>query len=310
MRPWLIYATFSMLAWAAWSLLSPLASRGLSGSMVQFLAPVGLAPVALLLLGSKNLRRGAHLPKGIALATLTGFLAGLGNVMVYRALERGGPVSIVFPLNALAPAVPVLLAPVLFRERIGWWQWLAVGVALVAIVLLNTTPDATPPGQSPELLSAWMAYAILALVIFGITFLPQKAATYFVSDELSTVAFTGGFCLLDLVLLLTDGSLTWNIPPLAGAVSVLIGAIMGVGSLTLFMAYRHGKAAIVTPYTQLFPVISVLVAIPLYHERIDLGRGIGVALAIVAGVALSLERQSPGVTEPLSSHAPHLSAQD
>lgn len=293
MKKWLIYATMSLLCWAAWSLVSPLVSNALSGSMIQILSTAGLVPVALLLLFSKNLWRGTQRAKGMALATLTGFLAGLGNIMVYAALERGGPVSVVFPLSSLAPIVPVLFAPVLFHERIDWWQWSAIGVALVAIVLLNTNPAASVELQTSSVMSAWMVYAVLSLVIFGITYLPQKAATYFISDELSTVAFTGGFVLLDVVLLFTDRSLTWNIPFQAGAVSVFIGVLMGVGSLTLFMAYRHGKASIVTPYVQLFPLISVLVGVPLYHERIDLWRGIGVLAAIGAGVVLSLEREPP-----------------
>jgi drug/metabolite transporter (DMT)-like permease len=294
MRPWMIYATLSMLAWAAWSLLSPLASAGLSGGMVQCLSSVGLLPVAIGLLCLPNRRPHPHLGKGLALATLTGLLAGLGNVMVYRALENGGPVSIVFPISSLAPLVPVLAAPILFRERLIPLQVAAIAVALVAIVLLNTNTSAEPTAAtSSSLVSAWMMYAVLSLIIFGITFLPQKGATYFISDELSTVAFAGGFILLDVALLATDRSLTWNIPRLAGGVSLLIGVLMGLGSLTLFQAYRHGKASIVTPYVQLFPVISVVVGVPLYHEKLDWWRGIGIVAAIGAGLVLSLEREEP-----------------
>ncbi len=81
MPKWLIYSTLSLLCWAAWSLLAPIAGQGLSGGMIQILSSAGLAPVALVLLFSKNLRRGAHVGKGLALALVTGILAGLGNVM-------------------------------------------------------------------------------------------------------------------------------------------------------------------------------------------------------------------------------------
>ncbi|MGH8246686.1 MAG: EamA family transporter, partial [Gammaproteobacteria bacterium] len=68
--------------------------------------------------------------------------------------------------------------------------------------------------------------------------------------------------------------------------------------LTLFAAYRHGKASIVTPFSQLFPIITVLVAVPLYHETIDLLRGIGIVAALAAGVILSIEKtDSPAVQE-------------
>ena len=289
---WLVYASISMLIWAIWSLVSPSASRDLSGSMIQILSSVGLIPCALVLLFSKNLKNTTHLWKGLTLALATGVTAGLGNIMLYNALSTG-PVSLIFPITSMAPLVPVLAAPLLFRERIRGIQALGIGVALIAIVLLNTVPSgATMPAFSFS--ATWKIYTLLALFIFGITFLTQKGATYFISDELSTVAYTVGFLLLDVVLLFTGSGLTWNIPARAGWISIFIGVLMGLGSLTLFAAYRHGKASIVTPFSQLFPIITVLCAVPLYHEPIDMLRGMGIVLALAAGVILSLEPADAG----------------
>jgi len=278
-----------MFIWAIWSLLSPIASQGLSGSMVQILSSAGLVPFALILLLSKNLKKHTSLGKGSLMALATGITAGLGNVMLYNALGAGGPASLVFPIISLAPLIPVLLAPVLFKEKIRGLQAFGIAVALVAILLLNTAPSSAPTPTS-GIFSKWMFYTLLALVIFGITFLTQKGATYFISDELSTVIYTIGFLLLDVILILTDRSLSWTIPPRAGWVSLFIGFLMGAGSLTLFAAYRHGKASVVTPFSQLFPIITVLVAVPLFHEHIDSLRGIGIVAALLGGIILSLEK--------------------
>ncbi|MGI8783308.1 MAG: DMT family transporter [Acidobacteriota bacterium] len=289
MPKWLMYSTVSMLIWAIWSLLSPIASRDLSGSMIQILSSAGLIPFAFLLLFSKNLKSDTYFGKGTLLALATGVTGGAGNIMLYRALGHNGPASLVFPIISIAPLIPVLAAPVLFKEKIRRLQAFGIAVALIAILLLNTSPSPSPAAATSSLLSEWMLYTLLALLIFGITFITQKGATYFISDELSTVAYTVGFVLLDFFLLLTDRSLSWNIPAKAGWVSVVIGILMGVGSLTLFAAYRHGKASIVTPFSQLYPIITVLVAVPLYHESIDLLRGIGIVAALAAGVILSIE---------------------
>jgi len=298
MPKWLIYSTVSMLIWATWSLLSPIASRDLSGSMIQILSSVGLIPFAVPLLFSKNLKKGTHLGKGLLLALATGIGAGTGNIMLYNALGYNGPASLVFPISGMAPLVPVLAAPLLFKEKIRGIQVFGIGVALIAILLLNTSPSSPSEGLAVSLFSKWMLYTLLSLVIFGVTFITQKGATYFISDQLSVVGFTVGFILLDLVLLLTDSSLSWNIPVTAGWVSIFIGILMGGGSFTLFAAYRHGKASIVTPYSQLFPVITVLVAVPVYHETIDVLRGIGIVAALSAGVILSIEKtESPVVLE-------------
>ncbi len=301
MPKWLSYATVSMLIWALWSLLSRFASDGLSGAMIQILSSAGIVPVALLLLFSKNLRQGANLRKGLALALATGVLAGTGNILLYNSLAHGGPVSVVFPLSSLAPVLPVLAAPFLFKERIRGVQAGGIAVALVAVVLLNTTPSSEATEHSFSWFTPWMVYALLSTLIYGVVYLPQKGATYFISDELSTVAFAVGYIVLDVVLVFGDSSLVrqiWTMPAgtaRAGAVSILIGTLTGLGALTLFMAYRHGKASIVTPYIQLFPVVTVLFGVPLFHEAIDWLRGIGIVLALGAGVVLSLEMDEPSL---------------
>lgn len=282
-----------MLMWATWSLVSPVASRDLPGSMVQILSSVGLLPVALVLLFSRRLRKGTDFGRGMLLALATGIMAGTGNILLYNALANQGPVSLVFPITSLAPLVPVISAPFLFKERIRGIQALGVALALAAILLLNTTSSPAAAAIPFSLFSTWMVYAVLSLLVFGATFLTQKGATYFISDELCTVTFTLGFVLLDLVLIATDASLTWNIPAQAGWLSLFIGVLMGIGSLTLFAAYRHGKASIVTPFSQLFPIITVLVGVPLYQEPINLWRTIGIVVALAAGIILSLEKSEP-----------------
>jgi uncharacterized membrane protein len=59
--------------------------------------------------------------------------------------------------------------------------------------------------------------------------------------------------------------------------------------LTLFAAYRDGKASIVTALYALYPAITVALAVPLFHEPMFLRKGIAIALALAAAVALSCE---------------------
>jgi bacterial/archaeal transporter family protein len=291
MQKWLVYCSASLIIWAIWSLLSPIASRGLSGSMVQILSSAGLLPFALMLLLSGNLRKASNLKLGLVLALATGITAGLGNIMLYDALGLNGPVSLVFPIVGLAPLIAVLAAPFLFKERIGRTQALGIAMALVAIVLLNISQSSSLSIGGARFFSRWMLYTLLATVVFGVAFITQKGATYFISDELSTIAYTVGFLFLDVELFLMDSSLTWKIPTQAGWVSVLIGILMGAGTLTLFAGYRYGKASIVTPFTQLYPVITVMVGVPLYHERISLVQGFGIAAALTGGLVLGLEKE-------------------
>jgi drug/metabolite transporter (DMT)-like permease len=160
--------------------------------------------------------------------------------MLYDALGLEGPISLVFPIVGLAPLIAVLAAPFLFKERIRRTQALGIAMALVAIVLLNINPPAPSSTGSASFFSRWMLYTLMATVIFGIAFIAQKGATYFISDELSTIAYTIGFLVLDFQLFLTDHSLTWKIPARAGWVSVLIGILMGAGTLLCLLLTDMG----------------------------------------------------------------------
>lgn len=293
MPRWFLYSTISLVMWAAWSLLSPLAAKDLSGPMIQIISSVGLLPVALALFLSPGVWQATNLKKGMLFAVATGALGGTGNVLLYEALSHGGPASYVFPISSMSPLIPVLAAPFLFGEKLRPPQVLGIGMALVAIALLNTTPAAPADGGSTRLISSWMMYTLLSLFVFGITFLTQKSATYYISDELSTIGFACGFLLLDVYLLFDGSGVVWPVPSRAGWISLLIGVTMGLGSLTLFAAYRRGKASIVSPYSQLFPVITVLVAVPVYGEKLDFLRRIGVVAALVSGVLLSIEKAEP-----------------
>ncbi len=294
MPRWLVYCAASMLCWAIWSLISPIASRDLSPYMVQVISTAGLVPCALLLLFSKRLKQGSQYRKGILFAFGCGLFSGVGNLFLYLALASNGPASVIFPLTAM-PVLQVLAGPLLFKEHISRLQSVGVGLALASIVLLNITPGGPPAEGGIRLISTWMLFALLSLLSYGIAMTSQKAATYYISDELSTVVYTVAFVLLAAGLLVTVHPASWHISAGAGWASFFIGILMGVGTLLLFAAYRYGKATIVSPFVLMYPLITVLVAVPLYRESIDWLRGSGIFFALSAVFFLSLEKKEETV---------------
>lgn len=76
------------------------------------------------------------LPRGsTALVVGCGVLDMLSNVLYLLAVRRG-LLSIVATLTSLYPASTILLAWIVLRERLGPVQWVGVGCAAVAIVLI------------------------------------------------------------------------------------------------------------------------------------------------------------------------------
>ncbi len=321
MPKWLLYATAAMLIFAVAFTMMPLADKGaaslspsmlaafgmtaqqepngVSPIMVQILSSFGLVPFAVLLLFSKKLLKATNYKWGVFFASCCGITAGLGNLMFFQALAADGPVSLVVPISAL-PLLPVIAGPLLFKEHISKAQACGIALAFGAIVLLNTSAQAGTDLKNVNWMSDWMMYTLLALGLFGVAMTTQKAATYHISDELSTVIYAVAFLVLSGFLILWDRTLSWTIPPLAGAVALLFGVCMGAATLLFYAAYRYGKAAVVSPFVLLYPLITVLVAVPVFGEKIDLVRGVGVFLAVAACVLLSIEKAAT----PVASEQP------
>ncbi|MBA3443682.1 MAG: EamA family transporter [Gemmatimonadales bacterium] len=81
-------------------------------------------------------RQSVRMPRRIVvLASVCGVIDMLANAL-YLLAARAGPLSLVVTLSSLYPASTVLLARVVLRERLNFWQITGVGCALVAVVLI------------------------------------------------------------------------------------------------------------------------------------------------------------------------------
>jgi drug/metabolite transporter (DMT)-like permease len=297
---WLRYSMLSMLAYGVWGAVSSLASQNVSPLTLQIVSTLGLFPVALVLLFSKNIYQGADRRRGVLLAMATGVIGGTGNLTLYQALRMGGEASVVFPLTGMYPVVTLILARLLLKERLNRVQGLGIALALVAIYLFSAQQSTRGFTGWQDLFSPWMAYGLLTLLLFGMSCITQKFTTRYISDELSTIFFTIGFVPLALVIWLV-GSPPWNLSAKDWAVGIAVGLLMAIGTLALFAALRRGKASIVTPLTALYPLVTVILAVLFLNEHLDLTKIAAIALALIAAMALSREDEAQPVTVPSAS---------
>ena len=75
---------------------------------------------------------------GVLYGLLSGIFGGLGNIALFEAFRRGGPVSVVLPLSALYPLITVVLAILILKEKLNWRQRTGVALAVMAISLFST----------------------------------------------------------------------------------------------------------------------------------------------------------------------------
>jgi transporter family protein len=287
MPRWLLFTFLTMLLWGGWGVLSKPLSAALSPWQVQTLSALGLVPVLAVLARSRALRSGSAPRRGFALAFASGVLGSLGNVAYYQALAAGGKAAAVTPITALYPLVTIALAMLFLRESLNRTQLIGVGLSAAALYLFNV-------GNDTGWLSPWLAVALIPIVLWGTSAVLQKVATSSASTELITIAFLlGEFPIAFLAPVFRPMQLAL---PVATWVMVLaLGLFFGLGNLTLIRAYAAGgPAALVTPLSSLYSVITIPLAVVFLREHVALREWCGIGLTVAAVIALSRETIQTG----------------
>jgi drug/metabolite transporter (DMT)-like permease len=134
--------------------------------------------------------------------------------------------------------------------------------------------------------------ALIPILLWGVCALFQKVATTLASIELVTAAFLLGEFPVALATPLFQPP-DFHLPGATWGLLFLLGLLFGLGNLTLIYAYgTGGKASIVTPMASLYSLVTIPFAIWLLNERIGVREAVGIALALVAVVALGWEKTS------------------
>jgi transporter family protein len=144
---------------------------------------------------------------------------------------------------------------------------------------------------------AWLLFAAVALVFWGITGVTQKLSTNRISSQLSFLWFAWAMVAISALLALTV-PIHWHLRPVILALSIAGGVLNGLGALTSFAALESGgKASVVISLISLYPLLTVAVAVLFLHERLAPLQALGAVLAIIAAILLSMEA-SPAEADP------------
>jgi transporter family protein len=143
----------------------------------------------------------------------------------------------------------------------------------------------------------WLGFAILALILWGITGVTQKLSTSRISSERSFLWFCWAMVALSGAVLVVARP-HWGLAPLVVTCAIAGGALNGMGAWTSFRALESGgKASIVISLISLYPLLTVVLAVIILGERLTGMQTAGAVAAIAAAILLSLEAPpaNPGV---------------
>lgn len=279
---WLVYMVLLIVFWGVWGAFSALpASRyGYPSEMIYIVwALTMLVPCAFIVKGQRIDKRVAAIAYGL----LIGLTGAGGQLILFRSLTIG-PAYLIFPVVATSPAITVILAFLLLRERVSRLGWLGIVFALIAIVLFSVqenTGGASATGN-------WLLLAVIVSVCWGLQALFIKyAANLGVSDASTFFYMTvAGLLLIPVAWWMMPhaaGAFPWQAPALTAGIQLL----NAVGALFLVMALSRGKAIVVTPCSNaLAPVLTVILSLVAYRMLPNGFSLAGIVLAIVGSAAM------------------------
>lgn len=269
-------ALLSSLIWGTSDFLGGTATRRIPGPVVvglsQLVALLALAPIAVLVGGDGT----SYVVPGIA----AGMVGCVSLAAFYRALATG-TMGVVAPIASLGVVVPVVVG--LARgEAPGTLQVVGIAAAVVGVVLASGPELSGAAGARPLLLSAMSALGFgTALVLVA-----QGSRGGGVGRVLLvlTVMRMSSVLLLTVLLVLTR---SWRLPVSGRDLPVL--AAIGLGDVLANAAYgvasQGGLLSVVAVLGSVYPVMTVLLARQLLHERLRPIQLAGVGTAL-AGVVL------------------------
>ena len=280
-RGWVLYTLLLVLFWGVWGAFSSLPTElyGYPDEMIYIIwALTMLVPCYFALRGVPLDRR----PTAAVYGLLIGLTGAGGQLLLFQALTIG-PAYLIFPVISISPAVTVLLALVLLRERTSRLGTVGIAAALIAIILFSISDTSVDAAAG-----SWLLLAILIALAWGVqAFLMKKASSLGVNDGSIFAYMTlSGLLLIPLALATMPGS-GFDFPWQAPALTTLTQLLNAVGALFLVMALSRGKAVIVAPSTNaLAPVLTIALSLVFYNTLPSLFSGVGMALALAGSTLM------------------------
>ena len=259
-------------------------------SAVRVTAIGGLSGLVILLLAFP-LFPSVWSTKAILLGGVTGITGAFAVVLLYACLAIG-PMSILSPLTAVISAMVPVLAGVVRGEHRGVLSYVAIVVALIAVVLVGFVPEKGAVRPSLRALAmAVGAGALIGAFLILIDLTPGNSGLVplVVSRTVNAIVM---FSAIGIGALLARRRGTtpravgrWK-PGLV--LAIVAGVIDAIANALLLFGLRQGELTIQSVLTALYPAGTILLAAIMLRERIAPIQIVGLVLALVAAALLAV----------------------
>ena len=125
----------------------------------------------------------------------------------------------------------------------------------------------------------WFLMSLVALTSWGVGQFFRKQGTRFVSPWTLIVFQTGTLMLFASAAVAIKGL---DVTPEALALAVAGGVFQFVGNIALLHSLARGPASVIVPFTSMYPVVTLVLGLLLFHESLSTSQFIGILLSIGA----------------------------
>ena len=233
-----------------------------------------------------------------------GLMGGLSSVVALLALYASlalGPISIISPLGALVSAiVPAVIGVSLLGESFSIIGWLAIALALIAVVLVGFVPVSSTEGKNFTLpkpraiLLAVIAGAGIGVAVTSLARSPADSGIAPIIVMRTTAAVLLGSAVLFIAIKNRNKKFSdtdKRHTPMTSKIFLTImaaGALDATANIFFTLASRSGALTVVGVLTALYPLGTILLARLVLKEHVATTQKIGIALTLGASLLLAL----------------------
>ncbi len=226
-------------------------------------------------------------------ALLWGGLSGIAGSMailtLYAALAIG-PMSILSPLTAVISAIVPLSWGLILGERLSLLGYIALGIALVAVVLVGFVPEkgAVRPRLRGVVL-ATVSGVLIGVFLILVDRAPDDSGLLpLVFNRVTYIVVLWSIILVLFVIARMKRSPPG--PSMRPAIWLIVAAGIAdsVANTLLLIGFRIGDLSVVAVLTALYPAGTIALAAIVLTERIAPVQWVGLALALVAAAMLAV----------------------
>jgi transporter family protein len=204
-------------------------------------------------------------------------LSGAAYITFYEALKRG-KVSIVGTVAGAYAPWTVVLALIFLGETMSPLE--GIGVSLVVAAMLVFTYGGENGERKTELLG--IAFAVCSLFFWG----ASAALAKDVMTDIGNTNFIGVYALVCptiwIAYWLTTEKGKIEMPKSNRWILELSMVCFALGGITYYLAIENGNVSIVSPITNLYPLLTIVVAKYRLREKLSLRQYFALAMLLVS----------------------------